>query len=158
MPNPTLPSFLLPPAALIALLAGGPAADAPPTTLVATLSGTAAVPGPGDADGVGTVTLTLDADKGEACYEIGLTDVEDPTQAHVHQGATGTAGGPVLALTGDVPGEPAGCVKADAKVIGQITAKPAVYYVNVHSKAHPGGAVRGQLRGGETKPKPEPAN
>ncbi len=158
MPNRTLPSFLLPPAALIAMLSGAPAADAPPTTLAATLSGSAAVPGPGDADGVGTATLTLDADKGEACYEIGLTDVEDPTQAHVHQGAASASGGPVLPLTGDVSGEPAGCVKADAKVIGQITASPADYYVNVHSKAHPGGAVRGQLRAVETKPKPEPAN
>ena len=57
MPNPTIPSFLLPPAALVALLFGAPAASAP-TTLVASLSGGAEVPGPGDADGVGTVTLT----------------------------------------------------------------------------------------------------
>lgn len=157
MPNPTIPSFLLPPAALVALLFGAPAASAP-TTLVASLSGGAEVPGPGDADGVGTVTLTLDADKGEACYEIGLTDVEDPTQAHVHQGGAAVAGAPVLSLTGDVAASPAGCVKADAKVIAQVTAMPGDHYVNVHSKAHPGGAVRGQLRAAETKPKPEPAN
>lgn len=158
MPNPTFFSLLLPPAALIAVLLGAPAADAPPTTLVASLSGSAEFPGPGDVDGVGTVTLTLDADKGEVCYEIGLTDVEDPTQAHVHQGAASATGRPVLSLTGDVAASPAGCVKADAKVIGQVTATPGDHYVNVHSKAHPGGAVRGQLREAETKPKPEPAN
>ena len=158
MSNPMLPSFLFPPAALIAVLLGAPAVDAPPTTLIASLSGSAEVPGPGDADGVGTVTLTLDADKGEACFEFGLTNVEDPTQAHVHQGAASASGGPVLSLTGDVSAAPVGCVKADAKVIGQITATPAEYYVNVHSKAHPGGAVRGQLRAVETKPTPEPAN
>lgn len=158
MQNPILPSLLFPPAALIAVLLGGPAADAPPTTLVATLTGRAEVPGPGDTDGAGTVTLTLDADKGEACYEIGITNVEDPTQAHVHKGAATVSGGPVLPLTGDVSGDPAGCVKADAKLIGQIAAAPADFYVNVHSKAHPDGAVRGQLRAVETKPKPEPAN
>lgn len=158
MQNPMLPSLLFPPAALIAVLFGAPVADAPPTTLLATLSGGAEVPGPGDADGAGTVTLTLDADKGEVCYEIGLTNVEDPTQAHVHQGAATVTGGPVLPLSGDVAGDPAGCVKADAKVIGQITATPADYYVNVHSKAHPAGAVRGQLRAVDTKSKPDPAN
>jgi hypothetical protein len=158
MHNAILPSLLLPQAALIAVLLGGPAADAPPTTLVATLTGRAEVPGPGDNDGAGTVTLTLDADKGEVCYEIGITNVEEATQAHVHQGAATVAGGPVLPLTGDVSGDPAGCVKADAKLIGQLAAAPADFYVNVHSKAHPGGAVRGQLRAVETRPKPEPAN
>jgi hypothetical protein len=158
MQNAYLPSLLLPQAALIAVLLGGPGADAPPTTLVATLTGQAEVPGPGDADGTGTVTLTLDADKGEVCYEIGITNVEDPTQAHIHQGAASASGGPVLSLTGDVSGSPAGCVKADAKLVGQLTAAPAGYYVNVHSKGNPAGAVRGQLRAMETKPKPEPAN
>ncbi len=158
MQHAILPSLLFPPAALIAVLLGGPAADAPPTTLVATLTGREEVPGPGDADGAGTVTLTLDADKGQVCYEIGLTNVEDPTVAHVHQGAASASGGPVLPLSDDVSGAPAGCVKADAKLTGQLSAMPADYYVNVHSKANPDGAVRGQLRAMDTTPVPEPAN
>lgn len=158
MPHPILPSLLLPPAAMIAVLLGLPAAEAPPTTLVATLSGGAAVPGPGDADGAGTVSLTLDADKGEACFEIGITNVEEPTQAHVHQGAATAVGAPVLPLTGDVSGDPAGCVKADAKLVAEIAAAPADYYVNVHSKPHPGGAVRGQLKAADAKAKPGAMN
>lgn len=157
MQNPLLPSLLLPSAVLIGLLAGA-AAPAPPTTLVANLSGSAAVPGPGDADGAGTATLTLNPEKGEVCYELGISNVEDPTQVHVHQGAATAAGKPVLPLTDDVTGDPSGCVKAEAALLGQLTATPADYYVNVHSKTHPSGAVRGQLRAVDTKPMPEPAN
>jgi hypothetical protein len=157
MQNPHLPSFLLPSAALIAFLAGG-VATVPPTTLVANLSGSAEVPGPGDADGAGTATLTLNPEKGEVCYELGISNVEDPTQAHVHQGGASAAGNPVLPLTDDVTGDPSGCVKAEAAVLGQLTATPADYYINVHSKLHPAGAVRGQLRAVDTKPMPEPAN
>lgn len=68
------------------------------------------------------------------------------TMAHIHEGAPGKAGPPIIALA---PG-PNGTwvVPAGSKL------SPTQYkeflagdlYVNVHSAAHPGGEIRGQLK------------
>ena len=46
-------------------------------TMKIALTGGAEVPGPGDADGGGTVNLTFNHDKGEVCYDFTLLDVEE---------------------------------------------------------------------------------
>jgi len=38
-----------------------------------------------------------------------------------------------------------GCVPASTTLIGAIAANPSGYYVNIHNKQYPGGAVRAQL-------------
>ena len=58
----------------------------------ATLTGAAEVPGPGDTDGGGTVQVTLNPDKGEVCYEMSVTKIDEATAAHIHEGATGKDG------------------------------------------------------------------
>jgi hypothetical protein len=111
----------------------------------ANLTGSAEVPGPGDPDGGGTAQVTLNTDKNEVCYDLTVTKLDDATAAHIHEGAAGKEGPvkvPFDALKG---GAAKGCKTADAAVVKDIMANPANYYVNVHSTAHPKGAVRGQL-------------
>ena len=38
-----------------------------------------------------------------------------------------------------------GCTAAQTSLIDEIIANPAGFYVNVHTKEHPGGAIRAQL-------------
>jgi hypothetical protein len=108
------------------------------------MSGAAEVPGPGDPDGSGTATITLNQGKGEVCYSITVADIATPTMAHIHTGAAGASGPPVVTLfTGDGP--LSGCVSADADLIKAIRQNPEGYYVNVHTADFTAGAVRGQL-------------
>jgi hypothetical protein len=113
--------------------------------LQANLSGGAEVPGPGDADGSGTVSLTLKSAAAEACYEISVEGVDQATEAHIHRGMSGKAGPPVITLSTDVGTQASGCVAAEQSVLTEIADGPSGFYVNVHSSEHPQGAVRGQL-------------
>jgi hypothetical protein len=111
----------------------------------ANLTGAAEVPGPGDPDGGGTTQVTLNTDKNEVCYDLTVTKVDDATAAHIHEGAVGKDGPVKVPLDTPKGGSAKGCKTADAAVIKDIMANPANYYVNVHSTAHPKGAIRGQL-------------
>ena len=42
-------------------------------------------------------------------------------------------------------GTSSGCASASATLIDDILANPAGYYVNVHTREHPAGAIRAQL-------------
>jgi hypothetical protein len=110
-----------------------------------TLMGSAEVPGPGDKDGRGTATITLNPDKGEVCYSLTVTNIQEVTAAHIHEGAVGKAGAVKVALDTPKTGTTMGCKQVDAALIEAIMQNPANYYVNVHSAEFPQGAVRGQL-------------
>lgn len=114
-----------------------------PVTYSATLTGAAEVPGPGDTDGSGMASVTLDQD--EVCFEITVSDIEEATAAHIHAGAAGESGGPVVNF--DVPTNGlSGCVSGvEDAVLAQIRENPSAYYVNVHNAEFGAGAVRGQL-------------
>ncbi len=111
----------------------------------ANLTGAAEVPGPGDTKGSGTMQVTLDPDKGEVCYDLSVKDLPEATAAHIHEGAVGKDGPVKVGLDAPKGGSVKGCKSADAAVVKDIMANPANYYVNVHSKDFPKGAVRGQL-------------
>jgi hypothetical protein len=68
--------------------------------------------------------------------------------AHIHVGATGTAGAIVVPLRApNDSGAASGCVAASRAIVNRILANAGNYYVNVHTSDFPGGAVRGQLTG-----------
>jgi hypothetical protein len=119
--------------------------DADEMKVKVTLTGAAEVPGPGDTDGGGTVQITLNPDKGEVCYEMSVTMIDEATAAHIHEGATGKDGPVKVGLDTPKGGSAKGCKTADAAVVKEIMASPANYYVNIHNGAFPKGAVRGQL-------------
>jgi hypothetical protein len=67
------------------------------------------------------------------------------TAAHIHEGAPGKNGPVIIPLTktGDSYAVPAGTKLSDAQ---KAAFESGNLYVNVHSAAHPGGELRGQLK------------
>ena len=110
-----------------------------------TLTGAAEVPGPGDTDGTGTASITLNHGQGEVCYELTVDKIAASNAAHIHAGAVDKAGPPIANLTPPTNGTSKGCVALDKDKIKDIMQNPANYYVNVHNAEFPDGAVRGQL-------------
>lgn len=147
-------SNLLAGAALLALCgcaAGGPQNQR--ATLAVTMTGIQEVPGPGDADGSGTVEIRVNPRENSVCWDLYARGIEPATAAHIHRGAAGIAGPPVLALTTpDASGRSQGCATLDPGLARQIAMRSFDFYVNVHTAPHPAGAIRGQLRGGPRTP------
>jgi hypothetical protein len=114
-----------------------------------TRSGAAEVPGPGDADGSGSFSATINPGQGRLCYELTATGVATPTAAHIHTG-TSTQAGPVLVglttPTGTTTFTSSGCITSLSREnLDAIRKSPQAFYVNVHNADFPAGAIRGQL-------------
>lgn len=128
-----------------AAILGGQALAAHPTKVIKVkLTGGQEVPKVSIA-GSGNATITLKHATGKVCYRLSWSRIGIPLAAHIHKGARGKAGDVVVALFGNPPAKHSGCVTARKSLIQAITAKPHDYYVNVHTKKHGAGAVRGQL-------------
>jgi hypothetical protein len=108
--------------------------------------------GAGDRNGAGSFSAVI---KGrQLCYGLAVRDIGDPIGAHIHRGRRNVNNPDfVVALrppqSGDA-GSSSDCVTLRERLIRQIRGNPGQYYVNVHTRAFPRGAVRGQLfsRGG----------
>ena len=136
---------------------------------IADLKSTNEIPAIADAEanctGQAKITLStlIDASyynvtSAKASFDVTLTGCPQTTQivlAHIHQG-NATQNGPVKVDTGLVAAQPiafsagtASIKKADITVenalADDLIANPGNYYFNVHSMAHGGGVVRGQL-------------
>jgi hypothetical protein len=118
----------------------------------ATMNGASEVPGPGDPDGTAKARVEIDIAASEVCFRFDWENIAAPTVGHIHPGAVGVAGPPVVDLlngisldTLEADDDIEGCVTADPGLLGQIVAAPDQYYVNLHNERFPGGAVRGQL-------------
>jgi hypothetical protein len=112
------------------------------TKLAAHLMGSAT----SDADGMGHATFRVNVGQNQICYDLMVENIATATMAHIHKGAAGASGPPVVTL--DKPGadgKSKGCATAAPDVVKDIEANPANYYVNVHNADFGGGAIRGQL-------------
>jgi hypothetical protein len=111
--------------------------------------------------GQGQATFKLSADGQSISYKLNVANLEDIIQAHIHVGPPGDNGPVVVFLFGpvaggvDVSGRLAdGSFEAD-DLIGPLAGHPLSdliaeiesgnAYVNVHTVAHTGGEIRGQL-------------
>jgi hypothetical protein len=117
--------------------------------LTAFMIGPNEVPGPGDPDGSGVAQVWLNQGQGSVCWFISVENITLPaTAAHIHPGAAGSAGSPVVDLGAPgADGTSSGCTEdVDPALIKDIRQNPQNYYVNVHTLPGFGpGAVRGQL-------------
>ena len=110
--------------------------------LQATLSGKAERP-MGAPQGRGTATIRVGASR--VCWTLKVTGTDMPQAAHIHKGGPGVAG-PVVVALGKTYAR-AGCVGAAFATTRALVTRPSAYYVDVHTRKYPAGAVRGQLKG-----------
>ena len=131
-------------AALVALVLALPASGATPlSTLKASLTGEQEVPGPGDKDGRGHAVVKVF--KAKVCYTLEVKRIKPATAAHIHLGFRGEAGPIVAELEAPTDGSSKGCVAVPRALSLGLKEHPSRYYVNVHNKPFPEGAIRGQL-------------
>ena len=94
------------------------------------------------AGAAGSVTLTITGAR--VCWTIrNLHGVGAPSAATVRQGGAGRTG-PVMVRLGRRY-RASGCTAVPAALGQSIAARPGGFYVSVTTRAHPAGAVRGQL-------------
>jgi CHRD domain-containing protein len=107
----------------------------------------------GDPVATGNATIRVRRGKAQVCYSIAARDLSGPAvAAHIHRGVAGVEGPVVIPLkTPNAAGKSSGCAKASKKLVNAIFARPARYYVNVHTDEFPSGAIRAQLVGSRPK-------
>lgn len=93
----------------------------------------------------GDFNAELDLAKGRMCYLLEVSGLDEVTAAHVHEGPAGKNGPPVIPLQVAGPKGDDICTDVDPELLRKIARNPARYYVNVHTRAFPEGAIRGQL-------------
>jgi CHRD domain-containing protein len=127
--------------ALAAFLAIGSSARA--TDIKVTLTGAEETP-PVMTKATGVAMITIGADM-SVSGTIKTTGI-DATMAHVHVGAAGESGPPIITLTKDANG--AFVIPAGSKLTDEQYAKfkAGQLYVNVHSAEHKPGEIRAQLK------------
>ena len=133
-------------AAAVVLALPATAAPRPLAMLRANL--TTEVPGPGDPNGHGNAMVKVY--KTKLCYKLSVMGIKPATMAHIHQGAKGQTGDIVVPTdqSSFKPPRPtsSGCSPVSAALSTKLLKNPSGYYVNVHNKPYPDGAIRGQLR------------
>lgn len=134
--------------ALAAPVTAQPEERATGVKIAATLNGASAVPGTGDPNGAGLFEGRVNLGLGRICYSLSAANIGDSTGAHIHSGAAGAVGDPVLTLdTPDGDDEDSEeCQDIDKSLAQALIQKPSDYYVDIHTGDFTGGALRGQLK------------
>lgn len=116
------------------------------SVLSANLYGEEVVGGNGASDDAyGDFNAYADPGTASLCYYLEVKGVGEITAAHIHAGKAGKNGPELVALEMAAMDEI--CTDAPKDQIEAMIAKPANYYVDVHTDARPRGALRGQLKG-----------
>jgi len=126
-----------------ALLFTAGAASAATQSFTAVLSGANEVSG-GTAGLTGTATLSVNTTTGVVCARV-TSNVTGAVAIHIHKGASGANGAVVVPLDVKSINGASICKTATPAIAAAIAASAAGYYVNIHTPAAPGGALRGQL-------------
>jgi hypothetical protein len=95
----------------------------------------------------GTAVVRIIKDTNLVCYRLHAANVTLPTvAAHIHRGGASVNGPVVVPFTAPgANGDSSGCATSTPDLINEITGSPSGFYVNVHTREHPGGAMRNQL-------------
>jgi CHRD domain len=129
--------------ALGAALCAG-AASAETLHYAASLVGASETP-PTDSSGTGSATVDLDTSAKTLSWTLTYSGLSGPANmAHFHGPApVGKSAGVQIPLTGDLTSP----VKGSASITDAQAAdlKAGLWYVNIHTAAHPGGEIRGQV-------------
>ena len=113
-------------------------------SLRANLSGDQVGPEPGAPNAVGVANLFVDVGRGLLCYRMGYDGINRPDGAHVHAGGPGQNGRPVIDLHPEMNGDE-GCVGADPTALQNLRDHPEAFYLQLHTRENPDGAMRGQI-------------
>jgi len=129
--------------AAAALLTSVPAAAAV-VHFTAKLTGAAETP-PNDSKGAGNAALSLDTKAKKISWKVTYSGLTGPaTMAHFHGPApVGKAAGVAVPLPNPVSSPARGSAAVTDAQISDL--KGGLWYVNVHTAAHPDGEIRGQL-------------
>ena len=111
----------------------------------ATLSGANEVP-PGDPDGTGTATISTNDAINQICTHLEVRNIGAVTAAHIHRGAAGVNGPPVVNLDAPDDNDSNDCDDVSDSLLDEIRRNPGGFYVNIHTSDYPNGAIRGQIR------------
>ena len=152
------PGYIFPVAALLSagflVACGGSSASATTNYKASSMNGASETP-PTTSSAAGSATFAVTG--GSIVYTINMTGLSgNPTGAHIHVGAVGTAGPVVIAFPGPYTSATtisgtcdATCLKASASItsVDDVLAQMKVgnAYANVHTAANPGGEIRGQI-------------
>jgi hypothetical protein len=132
-------------AAVSMLIAGAAAAET--QHYMATLKGADEVPA-NTTTGTGMVMATLDTATKTFSYDITYSGLTGPAvAAHFHgPAAPGANAGPTVPITAPASPIKGTATLTDAQIADLSSGK---WYFNVHTAAHPGGEIRGQLARGK---------
>ncbi|GGB92934.1 CHRD domain-containing protein [Novosphingobium endophyticum] len=121
------------------------AVQATTTTYNATLTGDQEV-GPGDPDASAKAEVSVARNLDRICYQVrDIRNIGPITAAHIHEGAMGENGPPVITLNKAPEGGLKGCTDAPQWLQDAMKTNFTGYYVNIHTADYPNGAIRGQL-------------
>jgi hypothetical protein len=117
----------------------------PEVSYTVVLDGAQEVPGPGDNDGTGEASITINPDTGQVCVNVTTTDIDAMTAMHIHTGALGIQGGIFIDFAPVSGTSIAKCVTDTPAKAQTVVNNPSGHYLNVHNAAFTAGAIRGQL-------------